>query len=144
MNEMFVALSKKALSNVLIGSDRGNFSLVSLAFHSFPVLLQESYVTSAVNLSVIQFTVLQVFRVELDFYLQQRCVKYFHFCTVSRGVVTGGCVGCRTPLTSEAVGNFLNFVLLSAYLETFRFVNILSAIFRVQLERAPLFHSSGI
>ena len=33
----------------------------------------------------------------------------------------GGCVGCRTPLASEAVGNFLNFVLLSANLETFYF-----------------------
>ena len=80
MNEIFVALSKKALSDVLVGSDLKNFSL---AFHSFPVLLQESYVTSAVNLSVKQFTDLQVFKVELDFYLQQRCVKYFHFCTVS-------------------------------------------------------------
>ena len=30
-------------------------------------------------------------------------------------------MGCRTPLASEAVGNFLNFVLLSANLETFCF-----------------------
>ena len=33
----------------------------------------------------------------------------------------GGCVGCRTLLASEAVGNFLDFVLLSANLETFCF-----------------------
>ena len=36
-------------------------------------------------------------------------------------VQLGGCVGCRTPLASEAVGNFLNSVLLSANLETFCF-----------------------
>ena len=39
----------------------------------------------------------------------------------SRGVATGGCVGCRTPLASETVGNFLNIVLLSANLEAICF-----------------------
>ena len=64
---MFAALFKKALSNVLIGSDLKKFSLSSLPFDSFPFLSQEFYVTNAGNLSVTQFTVLHVFRVELDF-----------------------------------------------------------------------------
>ena len=45
----------------------------------------------------------------------------YEMLSMFRGVATGGCVGCRTPLASEAVGNFLNFVLLSANLETFCF-----------------------
>ena len=58
VNEMFIAPSKKALSDVLIGSDLNNCSLM---FHGFPFLLQESFVTSAVNSSATQFTVLHVF-----------------------------------------------------------------------------------
>ena len=55
VNEIFVAFSEKALTDVLIGNDLKNISLASLPFNSFLVLLQESYVTSAVSLSVIQF-----------------------------------------------------------------------------------------
>ena len=62
------------------------FSLASLAYDGFPVALYEFYVPSAVNVSgrPIQFAVLHVFRGELDFYLQQRIMKYSHFCNVSR------------------------------------------------------------
>ena len=49
VNETFLALSKMALIDILIGSNLKNYSLASLAFHSFPILLQESYVTSAVS-----------------------------------------------------------------------------------------------
>ena len=38
MNEIFAALSKKVLSNILIGSDLKNFSLSSLPFDSFPAV----------------------------------------------------------------------------------------------------------
>ena len=43
------------------------------------------------------------------------------FSRTTRGVATGGAWGAASPLASEAVGNFLNFVLLSANLETFCF-----------------------
>ena len=58
-----------ALSDILVRVTLKVFLLTSLAFDTFPVLLQESYVSSAVNFSVIQFTVLHMFRVALDFYL---------------------------------------------------------------------------
>ena len=63
------------------------------------------------NLSFLQ-------NVSQDTEILLNCLKFLPI--FSRGVATG-VRGVPHPLASEAVGNFLNFVLLSANLETFCF-----------------------